>query len=109
MPNPLVVADCCSLYSSILRYQPKSLGRCVKIPSCYLPDIQDFVAFSFIDDVVNLAEVSTKNAGSMQLAESFFKTGEFRMSFIGQKAYKQSRNTEKDEPIEGDEVIDNIK
>ena len=87
----LVVTDCCSLYSCILRFQPNAIERCVEILIGYLRDIQNLIVFSFIDAIVNLADVSTKHAGSMQLLESFFKTGKFMLSFMGRQASKKSR------------------
>ena len=91
MSKPLAVTDFCSLYSCILRFRPKAFGRRVEILICYLRDIRGLIVFNFIDSTVNLADVSTKHAGSMQLTESFFKAGKFVLSFIGRQATKQSR------------------
>ena len=84
--KPLLLTDCCSLYSSILRIQPNALERRSRIALAHLRDLQSVLTISFVDATCNLADVCTKIAGSMTLLQNFMDSGRFIMSFIGRKS-----------------------
>ena len=83
--HPLVLTDCCSLYSSMLRLQPKTTERCTRITLGFLRDSMKLVAFSFIDAGVNLGDVGTKHAGSLGILDRYLATCRFTLSFLGRK------------------------
>ena len=83
--HPLVLTDCCSLYSSMLRLQPKTTERCTRITLGFLRDSMKLVAFSFIDAGVNLGDVGTKHAGSLGILDQYLNTCRFTLSFLGRK------------------------
>ena len=81
--KPLVLTDCCSLFSCVIKLQPTCLERCSRILIAYLRDLQSLITFSFIDGGTNLGDVNTKHAGSLTLLADYFRTGRFILSFIG--------------------------
>ena len=83
--HPLVLTDCCSLYSSMLRLQPKTTERCTRITLGFLRDSMKLVAFSFIDAGVNIGDVGTKHAGSLGILDRYLATCRFTLSFLGRK------------------------
>ena len=86
--HPLVLTDCCSLYSSMLRLQPKATERCTRITLGFLRDSMKLIAFSFVDAGVNLGDVGTKHAGSLGILDHFLATGRFSLSFMRRKQRK---------------------
>ena len=90
--KPIVLTDCCSLFSCVIRLQPSTQERCSRILIAYLRDLQSLITFSFIDGETNLGDVNTKHAGSLALLAAFFQTGLFNLSFIGRQ---QSRKNKK--------------
>ena len=86
--HPLVLTDCCSIYSSMLRLQPKATERCARITLGFLRDSMKLLAFSFIDAGANLGDVGTKHAGSIGILDHFLATGRFALSFVGRKERK---------------------
>ena len=86
--HPMVLTDCCSLYSAILRLQPKTVERCTRITLAFLRDSLEIVAFSYIDATVNIGDVGTKHAGSLGILDHFLDTGRFTLSFVGRKKRK---------------------
>ena len=83
--HPLILTDCCSLYSAILRLQPKTVERCTRITLAFLRDALDIIAFSYIDATVNIGDVGTRHAGNLGILDQFLKTGRFTLSFAGRK------------------------
>ena len=81
--KPLILTDCCSLFSSVLRLQHCTQERCSRILIAYLRDLQSLITFSFIDGGANLGDINTKHAGSLTLLADFFMTGKFKLSFVG--------------------------
>ena len=86
LSKPLLLTDCCSLYSSILRIQPRSLDKCAKLIMNQLRDLQESIDISFVDATCNLGDIETKRAGPLSILSLFFPTGEFVISFLGRKA-----------------------
>ena len=84
--KPLLLTDCCSLFSAILRIQPRSLDKCAKITMNQLRDMQEMLDISFVDATCNLGDIETKHAGSLSLLSRFFGAGRFVISFLGRKA-----------------------
>ena len=89
--HPMILTDCCSLYSSMLRLQPKTAERCTRIALGFLRDSMKLIAFSFIDAGVNLGDVGTKHAGSLGILDSFLSTGRFTLSFVGRKQRREMK------------------
>ena len=83
--RPLVVSNCCCLFSCVIRLHPKAHGRCVEILISRMRDVQDLITFSLIDATVHLADFSTTHAGSLHLMESFFKTGRTPSPLLAEK------------------------
>ena len=46
--RPVLLVDCCSLFSEILRIQPRSEGKCAKLLLNHLRDPQALIATSYI-------------------------------------------------------------
>ena len=86
LPNPILLTDCCSLFSSILRLQPNSQERCSRIIMAHLRDLQSLLTISFADASVNLSDVGAKHGGNNNILRKFLKTGRFIISFVGRKA-----------------------
>ena len=80
---PILLADSCSLYTAILRIQPRSEDKCAKIILNYLRDLQALLRISYIDATTNLADVETKHAGSLDILAKFLFSGLFTLSFVG--------------------------
>ena len=89
--KPIVLTDCCSLFSCVIRLQPNTQERCSRISIAYLRDLQSLITFSFIDGETNLGDVNTKHAGSLALLEAFFQTGLFDLSFIGRQQSRKNK------------------
>ena len=47
--KPLILTDCCSLFSCVIKLQPNTLERCSLVLIAYLRDMQSLITFSFID------------------------------------------------------------
>ena len=88
--RPLLLTDCCSLYSSILRIQPRSQDKCAKLILNQIRDLQTVLDISFVDNTCNLGDVETKHAGSLGILSLFLSSGHFHISFLGRKARKES-------------------
>ena len=99
--RPLLLTDCCSLFSAILRLQPKSQDKCAKLIMNQLRDLQSLLDVSFIDNSCNLGDIETKHAGSLTILTRFFSTGLFDISFLGRKAQAQLQQTTKLSPLAG--------
>ena len=84
--RPLLLTDCCSLFSAILRIQPRSQDKCAKLVMNQLRDLQSLIDMSFVDNSCNLGDMETKHAGSLNILTEFFATGKFIISFLGRKA-----------------------
>ena len=81
--RPLLLTDCCcSLYSAILRIQPRSQDKCAKLLLNQLRDLQTVLDASFVDNPCNLGDVETKHAGSLGILATFLTSGHFRISFL---------------------------
>ena len=89
--KPLILTDCCSLFSSVIRLQPCTQERCSRILIAYIRDLQSLYTFSFIDSGTNLGDINTKHAGSLTILSDFFATGKFTLSFIGRIAKKKAK------------------
>ena len=90
--KPMVLTDCCSLFSCVIRLQPSTQERCSRILIAYLRDLQSLITFSFIDGDTNLGDVNTKHAGSLALLAAFFQTGMFDLSFIGRQQSRKIKS-----------------
>ena len=88
--RPLLLTDCCSLYSSILRMQPNANERCARIILAHLRDLQSLLTISFLDATANLGDVGTKHGGNKSLLLDFLLTGRFVISFAGRKGKSPS-------------------
>ena len=84
--RPLVLTDCCSLFSAILRSRPRSQDKCAKLLMNQLRDLQTLIDMSYIDNSCNLGDMETKHAASLNILTQFFSTGKFVISFLGRKA-----------------------
>ena len=84
--RPLLLTDCCSLFSAILRMQPQSQDKCAKLLMNQLRDLQSLIDMSFVDNTCNLGDMETKHAASLNILTLFFATGKFIISFLGRKA-----------------------
>ena len=90
--NPLLLTDCCSLFSSILRIQPNDSERCPRIILAHLRDLQALIAISFIDASVNIGDAGTKHGGNNSLLLEFTTSGGFIISFVGRKGQPLKSN-----------------
>ena len=84
--RPLLLTDCCSLYSAILRIKPKSLGKCAKLIMNQLRDLQSLIDMSFVGATCNLGDIETKHAAPLNIHARFFAACLFLISFSGRKA-----------------------
>ena len=75
---PIFLTDSCSLYTAILRIQPRSEDRCAKIILNYLRDLQSLLRISYIDAPTNLAEVETKHTGPLNILSNLCKVVDLR-------------------------------
>ena len=89
--RPLVLTDCCSLYSAILRIQPRSQDKCAKLILNQLRDLQTVLDISFVDNSCNLGDVETKHAVSLGILTLFMTDGHFQISFLGRNARKEAQ------------------
>ena len=92
--KPILLTDCCSMFSSILRMQPNAQERCSRIILAHLRDLQSLLSISFIDATVNLGDVQTKHGGNNTILHKFMTTGRFEISFVGRKARDSARKNE---------------
>ena len=69
--RPMVLADCCSLYGSIIRLQPKTAERCTRITIAFLRGSLQIAAFSYIDATVNLGVIGAKHVGIIGTPDRF--------------------------------------
>ena len=83
--RPLLLTDCCSLVSSILKMQPDANERCSRIILAHLRDLQALIAISFVDASVNIGDSWTNHGGNNALLYDFLSTGRFAISFVGRK------------------------
>ena len=86
--RPLLLTDCCFLYSSIRRIQPRSTDNCAKLISNQLRDIRNCLDISFADNACNLGDVETKHAGPLGILPHFTTDGVFGIAFLGRKERK---------------------
>ena len=79
--RPLLLADCCSLYS-ISRVQPNAQERCSRIILAHLRDLQALLAISFVDASVNIGDAGAKHGGNTALLYDFSiqEDSQFRLS-----------------------------
>ena len=61
--KPMLLTDCCSLFSIILSMRPNSQGRCSRIIMAHLRYFQSFLSISHADASVNLGDVCPKHGG----------------------------------------------
>ena len=71
--KPLILTDCCRLFSWVIQLRPNTLERCSRALTAYLRDTQSMITFSCIDSDANLCDVNAKNAGSLELLADFFQ------------------------------------
>ena len=86
--RPILLTDCCSLFSAILNLQPKSVEKCGKIILNHLRDMKSLITISFIDATCNLADIATKHASNLPILDRFFTRCRFTISFLGRKDRK---------------------
>ena len=48
--RPLLLTDCCSLFSAIMRIRPMSQGKCAKLLMNQLRDLQTLIDMSSVDN-----------------------------------------------------------
>ena len=89
--KPMLLTDCCSLLSSILRMQPNAQERCSRIILAHLRDLQSLLSISFIDATVNIGDVGTKHGWGNTILRQFMKSGRFDISFVGRKARESTK------------------
>ena len=89
--KPLLLTDCCSLFSSILKMQPNANERCSRIILAHLRDLQALITISFVDASVNIGDSGTKHGGNTTLLYDFLSTGRFTISFVGRKELSQAK------------------
>ena len=94
MFRPLLLTNCCSLFSSILRMQPNANERCARIILAHLRDLQALITISSVDASVNIGGAGTKHGGSTVLLYEFLKTGRFTISFVGRKEAMRAKKNE---------------
>ena len=87
--QPLLLTDCGSLFSAIVRIQPLSQGKCAGLFMNQLRDLQTLIDMSFAVISCNLGDVGAKHAASLNILTHFFATWEFIISFLGRKARLQ--------------------
>ena len=85
LPRPLLLTDCCSLFSSILRMRPNANERRSRIILAHLRDLQALLTISFVDASVNIGDAGTKRKGNTTLLYEFLRTGRFTISLVGRK------------------------
>ena len=86
--RPILLTDCCSLFSAILNLQPKSVEKFGKITLSHLRDVKSLITISFIDATCNLADIATKHADNLPILDRFFARCRFAISFLGRKDRK---------------------
>ena len=86
LPNPILLTDCCSLFSIILRMQPNAQERRSGVILAHFRDIQSLLSIGFIDATVNLIDVGTKHGGNNTILHKFTPAGRFGISSVGRKA-----------------------
>ena len=69
--RPLLLTDCCSLFSSILRMQPNAHERCSRIILAHLRDLQKLLPISFVDASVNIGDAGAKHGGILRYYTNF--------------------------------------
>ena len=82
------LTDCANIYSAVLSLNPKSVCKLTKINLSFARGCVNSGALSFIDASTNLSDVGTKNSGSLEILNSFFRTGLFKISFVGRQGAK---------------------
>ena len=59
--KPVLLTDCCFLYSIILRIQPNANERCPRIILEHLRDLQALLTISFADSSANIGDAGMKH------------------------------------------------
>ena len=82
------LTDCANIYSAVLSLNPKSACKLTKINLSFVRDCMNFGVLSFIDASTNLSDVGTKTSGNLKILSTFFRTGHFKISFVGRQGVK---------------------
>ena len=85
LSEPILLIDSCSLFTAVLRIQPRSDDKCAKITPNHLRDLQKLLRISYIDAPTNLADAETKHGGSSDILSKFMIAGRFDVSFVGRR------------------------
>ena len=94
--EPILLIDSRSLFTAILRIQPRSDDKCAKITPKHLRDLQTLLRISYIDAPANLADTETKHAGSLDILARFMTTGQFDVSFVGRRKMNEVKKSFRD-------------
>ena len=90
--RPLGLTDCCSLYSAIMRIQPRPQDRCDKLILNHIRGLRRCLDLSFADNACNLCDVETKHEGSLGILSHFMSTGVFGISSWGERHERAARH-----------------
>ena len=83
--KPLMLTDCFSLFSIILRMQPNANGRCARIILSDLRDSQALIAIRSVDASVDIGDAGAKHGWNNAILYEFWRTGRFAISSVGRK------------------------
>ena len=86
--RPILLTDCCSLFSAILNLQPKSVEKRGKIILNHIRDVKSLITISFIDATCNLADIATMRAANLNILDRFSPRCRFAISPMGRKRRK---------------------
>ena len=81
----LLLADCCSLFSTIWRMQLNANARCARLILVHLRDFLALLTISFVDSSVNIGDAGAKNGGRNSLLLEFMTAGRFGISSVVRK------------------------
>ena len=86
--RPLLLVECCSLFSEILRIQPRSEGKCAKLLLNHLRGPKALIATSYIGAPDESAKYR-KRTGSQSILARFLLAGKFSLSFLGRAPIRE--------------------
>ena len=104
MGKPLILIDCWSLYSAILRIQKRSQYKCAKLIRNYIRGLQELIATSYIDAPYNLPDAETKHACPTNMIPDFVVAGRLRLSFDGRRIIQSKKDNKPNNSTARDEL-----
>ena len=89
----LLLTECFSLLSAILRIHRTSIDKCAELILNLLRDMRVVLDISFVGNTCNLGDVGAKHAGPLGISVPLLTSGLFKFSFLGRMALSECHKT----------------